>query len=90
LGLSTGRSVLVRDLQILFPYDLRQPLSDLPRSQQRNAMRSEPLLGDLDQLLECVVARITKELDRTCRFSHACPAAKVVNDGAATRPPVVR
>jgi hypothetical protein len=80
----------VRDLQILLPYDLRQPLSHLPRSQQRNATRSETLLGERHQLLECVVARIAEELDRTRRFSQAFPASKVVNHGAAIPPLVVR
>ena len=75
LGLSTGTSALtlVRDLQILFPYDLRQPLSDRPRPEQYNASCSEPLLGDLDQLLERNVAGIAQELDQTRRLSQARP-----------------
>ena len=37
---------LLRDLQTLLGDHLAQPLADLPRSEQRNAFRSEPLLGD--------------------------------------------
>jgi hypothetical protein len=47
------------------------------------------LLSDPHQLLERNFAGIAEELDRTCRLSQACPAAKVVNHGAATRSPVV-
>jgi hypothetical protein len=85
----TSALTLLRDLQTLLCYHLRQPLSDLPRSEQRNAFRSEPLLGDPHQLLERSFAGIAEELDQTRRFSQACPASKVVNQGAATRSPVV-
>ena len=86
----TSALTLLGELQTLFRYHLCQPLSDFPRSQQRDALRSEPLLGDLDQLLERDFAGIAKQLDRTCRLSQACPTSKVVNQSAATRPQVVR
>jgi len=81
---------LLADLETLFRDHLCQPLSGLPRSEERNASRPEPLLGDLDQLLERNFAGIAEELDQTRRFSQASAASKVVNQRAATRPPVVR
>ena len=69
---------------------LGQKRPDTPRSEQRNAFRSEPLLGDPYQLLERNFAGIAKEFDQTGGFSQACPARKAVNHSAATRPPVVR
>jgi hypothetical protein len=86
----TSALTLVRDLEIMVGNYRHQPLSDFPRPEQRNAFRSESLLGDLDQLLERNFAGIAKELDRTRRFSQECAASEVVNDGAATRPPVAR
>ena len=46
---------LLRDLQTLLGDHLGQQLSDLPRSEERDAFRSEPLLGDPHQLLERVI-----------------------------------
>jgi len=85
----TSALTLLGDLQTLRRYHLGQALSDPPRSEQRNAFCSKPLLGDFQQLLERNFAGIAEELDRTCRLSQACPASKVVNHGATTRPPVV-
>jgi len=62
---------LLGDLQTLFRYHLREPLSDFPRPEQRNAFHSEPLLGDPHQLLERNFAGIAKELDQTRRFLQA-------------------
>ena len=68
---------------------LRQAVSDLPRSEERNASRPKPLLGDPHQLLERSFAGIAEELDRTRRLAQAGPAAKVVDHGAATCWPIV-
>ena len=81
---------VVRDLETMLRNYLHQALSDLPRSEQCNASNSEPLLGDPYQLVERNFAGIAEELDQTCRLSQACSASKVVNQGAATRPPVAR
>lgn len=81
---------LPRELQTLLGDYSQQSRSDLPRSEQRDGLRPKPFLGDLDQLPECSFAGIAEELDETRRFSQACAASKVVNRGAATRPPIVR
>jgi len=75
-GYQSGMSALtlLGDLQTLFRYHLREPLSDFPRPEQRNAFHSEPLLGDPHQLLERNFAGIAKELDQTRRFPQASPA----------------
>ena len=41
-----------------------QPFLGTPGAKQRNALRSEPLLGDGHELLERIIAGLTKELDR--------------------------
>jgi len=52
VGLSTGVSTLslLADVETLFRDHLCQPLSDLPRSEERNTSRFEPPLRDLDRL----------------------------------------
>lgn len=67
----------------------QSPLNNLT-SEQRNALRSEPLLGDPHQLLERSFARIAKELDRPRRLSEPYPSWEVVNDAAPTRPQTAR
>lgn len=89
-GRSLSSLTLVRDLETMLRNYLHQALSNLPRSEQRNASCSEPLLGYAHQLLERNFAGIAEELDRTRRLSQACPACKVANHGAATRRPVAR
>ncbi len=59
-GREPSTLTLLRDLQTLHSDYLRQPLSDLPRSEQRDAFRSEPFLGDPHQLLERVIPGLTK------------------------------
>jgi len=86
----TSALTLLGDLETMLRDYLYQALSDLPRSEQHNAFGSEPFLGDPHQLLERNFARIAEELDRTRRLSQACTTSKVVNQGAATRSPVVR
>ena len=86
----TSALTLKGDFQTLRRDYLHQALSDLPRSEQRNAFRSKPLLGDPHQLLKRNFAGIAEELDQTRRFSQACPISEVVNHGAAARSPVVR
>jgi len=51
---------LLRDLQTLLGDHLGQPLSDLPRSEERDAFRSEPLFGDPHQLFERVIPGLAK------------------------------
>ncbi|MGB9339259.1 MAG: hypothetical protein WCB63_08480 [Polyangiales bacterium] len=46
---------------------MRQPLLGAPGAEQRNALRSEPLLGDRHEPLERTIAGLVKELDRACR-----------------------
>jgi hypothetical protein len=86
----TSALTLVRDLETLRRDYLHQALSDLPRSEQRDASGSKPLLSDPHQLLERSYAGIAEELDRTRRLAQAGPARNVVNQGPATRPRVVR
>ena len=52
--------VFLRDLETLLGNHLGQPLSDPPRSKQRDAFRSEPLLGDPHQLFERVIPGLAK------------------------------
>ena len=62
-----------------------QPLLGTSGAEQRNALRSEPLLGDRHELLERIIAGLAKELDRSRRLTEANTAGQVVNDAAPTR-----
>ena len=64
---------------------LRQPLLGAPGAEQRDALRSEPLLGDRHELLERIIAGLAKELDRSRRLTEPYATRQVVNDAAPTR-----
>jgi hypothetical protein len=50
----------------LFGGQFLQSLLCAPRSQQRDLLRSEPLLGETHQLLERIIAGLAEEFDRSC------------------------
>jgi len=67
LGDQPGTSplALLSNFQPSLLCQLRQSLLCAPGAEQRDLLRSEPLLGDRHELLERFIARIPKELDRS-------------------------
>ena len=59
-GVRFSALALFRNFQPLLGGQFRQSLLCAPRSQQRDFLRSEPLLGDAHQLLERIIAGIAK------------------------------
>ncbi len=56
-------STLLRNFQTLLGRHLHQPLLFAPRSEQHDALRSEPWLGEPYQMLDRIIAGVAKELD---------------------------
>ncbi len=60
LALGTLALTLLSELQTLGGRHFRQSPLNILASEQRDAPRPEPLLGDTDQLLECIIARVAE------------------------------
>ena len=84
-GIHFSALTLLSDLQPPLLCQLRQALLCAPGAEQRNGLRSEPLLGDRHELLERTFAGLAKELDRARRFTEPNTTRQVVNDAAPTR-----
>ncbi len=59
-GVRFSALALFRNFQPSLLRQLRQPLLGTPGAEQRDALRSEPLLGDRHELLERFIAGIPK------------------------------
>jgi len=81
---------LFRNVQPSLLCKFSQPLLGTSGAEQRDALRSEPLLGDRHELLERFIAGLAKELDRSRGLSEPYASWQVVNDAAATRSRVAR
>ena len=89
-ALDASALTLFSDFQPLFGSQFSQSLLCAPRSEQRDVLRSEPLLGDTHQLLERRIACLAEELDRSRGLPEPHPIRQVVDDAAPTRPRTAR
>ena len=86
--MARSQLTLALDLKTLIGDQLGEPLSDLPRPEQRDAFCSESLLGDPHQLSErSIPGGLAEEIDRASGLSESHSAFEVVHDAALTRRP---
>lgn len=76
---------LFGNFQPLFGSQFRQSRLCAPRSQERDFLRSEPLLGDAHQLPKRVITGFAEEFDRSGRLSEPYASWQVVDDASPTR-----
>jgi len=61
----TSALALLSNFQASLLCKFSHPLLSTSGAEQRDLLRSEPLLGDRDELLERFIAGLAQELDRT-------------------------